>query len=159
MKALIIYGTKTGTTEKCAGKIREALGSDKSDLLNVRRVRKADLSSYDTVIVGTPIYMGQINSRIKGFLERESAVLMGKKLHFFICGLARGQEGVDLFKKQVAGDLFSHASQTEQFGCEVNFDRMNPFYRMIMKKIVAEQKPEIGLCEDKIIAFSEKIFA
>ena len=145
MKTLIVYGTKSGTTEKCAQKIKAAMASEAIEVIDIRKFKNKDLAAYDSVVVGTSVYMGLINGRLKRFLTQNSSALMGKKLHLFVCCMAQGEEGVAQLKKHVPADLFTHATQVMQLGCEANYDRLNPFYRSIMKKIVTEQKPQLGL--------------
>ncbi len=154
MKTLILFGTKTGSTEKCAMKIKESLAAKDAEILDIRRLRAIDLALYEVIIIGTPLYMGNIHGRIKVFLKKHRNALMGKKLHFFICGMARGEEGVAIFKKQIPEELFKHAAQVRQLGFEVNYKRMNPLFRMIMKKIIENEKPEIGLDYAGIDAFA-----
>ena len=94
MKTLIVFGTKSGTTEKCANKIKEAMASAEADVFDIRKLKNADLAAYDVVIVGSSVYMGRINGRIRRFLAHNSSALVGKKLHFYVYGLAQGDEGV-----------------------------------------------------------------
>ncbi|MDH8677380.1 flavodoxin domain-containing protein [Fusibacter bizertensis] len=157
MKTLILYGSKTGTTELCANKIRANLGLHEVDIMDVKKSKKQDLSQYETVIIGTPLYMGQITGPIKKYLELHHNELMEKKLYFFICGLALGQEGVDLFQKQISSSLFAHASQIKQLGGDIHLDRLNPLYKWMMKKILAKDQPKLGLLEGEIAEFSSSI--
>jgi len=159
MKILIVYGSKTGTTEKCAKKIKEAILSEDVDVIDVSKANLLELPQYDAVIIGTPLYMGHIHRRIKRFLEKNSGLLMSKELHFFICGLALGDEGIALFKKQIANDLFNHAKQVKQLGGEAHLERLNLFYRFIMKKIIKDQDLSLSLLYDEIIAFSRKVIS
>jgi len=155
MKILVIYGTKAGTTEHCAGRICESLAG--ADCTDVRHIRKVDISGYDVIAVGTPIYMGKIHGKIRKFLLTNRETLLKKQLHFFTCGLAKGEESVELFRKEIDPSLFAHAAQVRHLGCEANYDRLNPLYRAILKKIVEEDKPELGLLDGEIAAFAAKI--
>ena len=159
MKTLIVYGTKSGTTEKCAQKIKAAMASETIDVLDIRKFKDKDLAAYDTVVAGTSVYMGRINSRLKRFLVQNSPALQGKQLHLFVCCMAQGEEGVAELQKHVPEGLFKHATQVMQLGCEANYERLNPLYRSIMKKIVTEQKPQMGLHEQEIVAFAQKVMA
>jgi menaquinone-dependent protoporphyrinogen oxidase len=156
-KVLILYGTKTGATKNCAEKISKAMESAPVGPFDVNEAKRLDLSPFDTVVIGTPIYMGQIHKKIKRFLLKNTAVLMKKNLHFFICGLARGKEGIDLFQKQISPELFGHATQVAQLGNEIHLEMLHPFYRFIMKKIMETEKPATGLLEDQILMFAYKI--
>jgi len=161
MQLLILYGSKTGTTEACANKIKDALEARQEnfniDLVNLEKRPKLNLDAYETVVIGSPIYMGQIRNSVKMFLGYNIETLIKKKLHFFVCGLARGDEGVALFKKQVPTTLFRHASQVKQLGGDVHVDRLGFLHKFIMKKILAESKPELGLLEDAIVEFANQI--
>jgi menaquinone-dependent protoporphyrinogen IX oxidase len=55
MKKLIVYETKTGTTENCAMKIKADMDFQDVEVINLKAGNKPDLSNYDTIIVGTPI--------------------------------------------------------------------------------------------------------
>lgn len=157
MEKLIVYGTKSGTTENCAMKIKANMDFQDVEILNLKGNLKIDLSKYETIIIGTPIYMGRINGKVKSFLLENHDVLMQKTIHFFVCGLAHGAEGVELFRKQIAEDLFAHASQVRQLGSEVHPERLNPLYRMIIKKIIETEKPPIGLLESEIEEFAKEV--
>lgn len=159
MKILILYGSKTGATEKCARKILAAVGEDNADIFNLgkTKIKKADLEKYDKLAIGTPIYMGQIHRKVKKFLLANSELLEQKELHFFVCGLALGEQGIELFQKKVPEKLFTHAKQIRQLGNEINPEKLNPFYRKIIEKIIAEEKPQIGLDEAEISAFAQNL--
>lgn len=157
VKKLIVFGTKSGTTENCAMRIKANMNFQDVEVINLKVDNKPDLSNYDTIIIGTPIYMGRINGKVNSFLLKNHDILMQKNIHFFVCGLAHGAEGVELFRKEIAEDLFNHASQVRQLGSEIHPERLNPLYRMIIKKIIEAQKPDIGLLETEIDEFAKEI--
>lgn len=159
MKILILYASKAGATDKCAHMIYDAIKETDVDIVDLgkEKIKRKDLDQYDVFVIGTPIYMGRIQKSVRKFLVKQSDLLMSRKLHFFICGMALGEEGINLFKKQVANDLFTHAGQVCQLGNEVNPERLNPLFRGIIHKIVEQEKPVIGLLEDDIGAFAGNI--
>ena len=65
MKTLIIYASKTGTTEKCAKEINRQLKDSK--IVNILN-QNEDINKYDLIVIGTPIRMGMIDKKIKKFL-------------------------------------------------------------------------------------------
>ena len=150
MKILIIYGTKTGTTASCAEKIRELLVEHEVTVHNLEKNPKIHLADYDSVIIGTPLYMGQIRHKVNQFLIHNKKKLLEMKVHYFVTGLARGDEGVALFKKQIPSELFGQAVQIKQVGGDVHVEKLNFLYRWIMKKVMSESKPELGILEDEI---------
>ena len=66
MKYLIVYTSKTGTTKKCAEILKVKL--ENSTLINLEE-NTPDLEKYSTIIIGTPIRMGKIDSKIKQFIK------------------------------------------------------------------------------------------
>ncbi len=157
MKILIAYGTKTGTTQVCVEKIKEALIGQEVDVVNLEKHHRIHLENYDAIVVGSPLYMGQIRSKVSQFLIHNKKQLVETKMHLFACGLARGQEGIELLRKQVPSELFGHAIQIAQLGGEVHVERLSFPYRWIMKKVMAESKPELGFLDQEINLFAQNI--
>lgn len=62
MKTAIIYYSKKGTTQKVAKIISEKLNSEE-DLINLKQNTPLDISSYDRIIIGTPIYAGNSSKK------------------------------------------------------------------------------------------------
>ena len=73
MKSLVIYYSKTGNTEKVARAIAKGL---EADLKRVEEVH--DVSGYDLICVGTPVYGFAPAKPVKKFLE-EISPLSGRK--------------------------------------------------------------------------------
>jgi len=96
MKALVMYYSRTGNTRKIAEAIAEALRADAEveleEIVDIKKRRgvfgfigsgkdavlkrtttiepiRADLSSYDLVVVGTPVWAGSVASPIRTFLS------------------------------------------------------------------------------------------
>ena len=64
MKSLVIYYSKTGNTEKVARAIAKGLGAD------LKRVEEVhDISGYDLICVGTPVYAFAPAKQMIKFLE------------------------------------------------------------------------------------------
>ena len=85
MKKLIVYSSKTGTTEKCAG----ILGQNLIDatIINLATIQNEDINKYDLIIIGSPIRMGMIDKKVKEFLSKNFNILRNKMVcYFFCCG-------------------------------------------------------------------------
>ena len=67
MKTVILYETKTGTTEKCANLLAEKLND--VTVINLRK-GALDLNSFDCIIVGGSIRIGALNKYAKKFIEK-----------------------------------------------------------------------------------------
>ncbi|MBN2504855.1 MAG: flavodoxin domain-containing protein [Bacilli bacterium] len=155
MKTLLLYASKTGSTRHCAELIGDNMENIDFDVLSVKEIRKVDLSNYEQLIIGSSLYMGRINKKLKKYLQAKKEELLEKKLHFFVCGLAQGQEGVELFQKEIPTELFANAVQVRQLGSEIHLDKLNFLYRAIMKKIIETENPAIGLLEADIKEFAK----
>lgn len=86
MKTLILYGSKHGTTEDVVNKIVAGL-KNPVDVVNIEK-NTINLEDYQQVVIGSSIYVGQMNKQIKKFVKENESVLKTKKLSVFLC---RGQ--------------------------------------------------------------------
>ncbi len=83
-KVLVAYATRAGTT----GEVAEAIGSElcasgyAAEVLPAKEVR--DLSPYDAVIVGSPIYVGKWMSDAAEFVTQHQAALQNMPVAFFL---------------------------------------------------------------------------
>lgn len=157
MNTLILYATKTTTTEKCAQKIKTATGNEAIKIVNIADSKRIDISDYDQIVIGTGLYMGKIHKLIKRFINKNSEMLLSKKLHFYICGLGGGEESLPAFNNDVANDLRLHATQIKYLGNEIHYELMNPIYRFVIKQIVKSHDPKIGLLEAELVEFAKQI--
>jgi flavorubredoxin len=70
-KALIVYATRTGETEKIAGLIAEGVrfSGHEAAVVKVTDIKKAeDLNGYDAVVFGSPTYHGEMVQGLKTLL-------------------------------------------------------------------------------------------
>ena len=75
MKTLIVYVTKSGTTEECAQRLRELLGRADTDLLDLKVQRLPDFAAYDCIVLGSYIHYGKIGKRLKRFVSLHKEML------------------------------------------------------------------------------------
>jgi flavorubredoxin len=81
-KALIVYATRTGETEKIADLIAEGIrfSGHEAEIKKVTDVKKEDdLKGFDAVVLGSPTYHGEMVQGMKTLLfMAEKAALNGK---------------------------------------------------------------------------------
>lgn len=143
MKTLIIYDSKHGSTEGCARQLAEKLtGETKLHQLGSKAM--PDLSDFDQLIIGSPIYMGQASKKVKAFCETNAGLLLEKPLGLYVCGMADGEAATEELHKTYSSQLIEHALAAEFFGGAFNFDRMNFFERFIIKKVSKSQGEAIN---------------
>ena len=68
MKTLILFASRYGATEEIAYMLKSAVGGDVT-VCNVRE-RGISLAEYDTIIIGSCVYMFKLDKHIKRFLHR-----------------------------------------------------------------------------------------
>lgn len=87
MKALIVYYSGYGNTEKVANALAAGLESEgvDADVVKVDAVRFDELSGVDLLCVGGPVHAWSVAKPVKKFLERLKSVegLAGKKAFAF----------------------------------------------------------------------------
>jgi NAD(P)H dehydrogenase (quinone) len=79
-KVLIVYDSRTGSTEKMAQAVAEGAREVKGVKVKVKRVEKTtldDLLDADGIIMGSPTYFGQMSGKLKEFVD-ESVKIYGK---------------------------------------------------------------------------------
>ena len=88
MKTLILFASRYGATEEIAYMLKSAVGGD----VTVRNIRERGitLDGYDTVIIGSCVYMFKLDKHIKRFLRRNEKALMGMSAH---CNAQAGNLG------------------------------------------------------------------
>ena len=117
MKTLIVYYSLEGNTEYAAGRIAEALKADtlrlrpkkayadkgfakffwggKSAVMAEKPELEAydiDLSEYDRVILGFPVWASNFTPPIRTFLSRHMSEIKGKQVAAFACQSGGGAE-------------------------------------------------------------------
>jgi flavodoxin len=101
-KAIVIYNTRSGNTEKVATKIAEGLGADLASHKEI-----PDLSKYDFIIFGSWLIFGTVSPGGKRFLKKlDTEALKGKKAALFVTAGSPDQvmkkKGKEILQKDVA---------------------------------------------------------
>ena len=149
MNKVIVYASKYGTTQECATKLSELM--EDVNLLDVEK-NKVDLSLYETVILGSSIYAGQIRPKMREFIEENLTELSEKNLGIFVCGA--NEEEIDNAVENNFGELASKAKSIGHFGYKYDFDKMKFFEKLIIKKIAKVKASEKNIYQEKIKKFS-----
>jgi menaquinone-dependent protoporphyrinogen oxidase len=89
MKALIVYGTRGGSTKEIAEEIGKVFGGQGyavtvKDAVDTRGV---DVNAFDLVLVGSSVWMTLWKRQATGFLKRNARKLAGKKVALFSSGM------------------------------------------------------------------------
>lgn len=131
MKTLIIYASKTGTTEKCAKEINRQLKDSK--IVNISN-QDEDMTKYDLIVIGTPIRMGMIDKGIKKFLASNIETLKLKKVAYFIC-CGFNENWKSYYQQNIPKDLLDSAIIYDTFGGEIDISKQKGFDKFITKMV------------------------
>lgn len=128
MKTLIVYYSLENSTLKAAEKIAEGIGADLCRIIPVEDVPakggkkflhggylatfektapirpvKEDLSSYDRIIIGTPVWAGKSTPYICTFIEENKAIADKITALFTLSGSGKDDKCVAQLKKKAPG--------------------------------------------------------
>lgn len=96
MTVLVTYASKHGSTQGIAEAIGERLRGRGLDA-EVRPVREVKgLEPYDTVVLGSAVYLGAWMKEAQAFLDRHEAALREVPLWLFSSGPTAADQGMDL---------------------------------------------------------------
>ena len=152
MKTIIVYATKYGTTQKCAEELAKKIEGE-TDLFDLKK-GTPDLSSYDTVIVGAPLYAGRIPKAATRFCSDQEKNLSGKRRGFFLCGMSSEETVQGLFNTAFPASLTANAACVFAGG-EYLFSRMNFAERLIVKKISGSDQDQSLILSDNLTGLAE----
>lgn len=156
MKTLIIYASKTGTTEKCSKEIQKRLKD--ATIIDIY-TNHEDIDKYDLIVIGSPIRIGMIDKKIKSFLIKNIENLKSKKVAYFIC-CGFNENWKSYYEQNVPKDLLENAITYDNFGGEIDIQKQKGFDKLIIKmvsKSIGENK-KIGILNENIDRFVEKLF-
>lgn len=151
MRTLIIYASKTGTTEKCAKEINRNLKDSK--MVNILN-QDEDINKYDLIIVGTPIRIGMIDKRIKKFLISNIQTLKSKKVAYFIC-CGFNENWKSYYEQNIPKDLLDSAITYDTFGGEIDIQKQKGFDKLITNIVSKniDKNKEIKILSENIDKF------
>jgi menaquinone-dependent protoporphyrinogen oxidase len=149
MKALIVYGTRSGSTKQIADEIGKVLGGQEYavTLRDAKESRGVDVNDYDLIVAGSSVWAYKWTRQTIAFLKRNRKQLAGKKVAYFWSGWA-GDDPVDqaIVNQTMAKvtDAFPgiRPMRTAYFGSYTAFDSWNPVARIannVMKKEFAKK--------------------
>lgn len=153
MKTLIAYSTTHGCTEKTAYQLKQYLGENIT-LVNLKKEPTQELEQFERVIIGGSIHAGQIQKRLKLFCSDNLESLKSKELGLFICCMEKGQTAQKQLMDAFPEALIDSAKATACFGGEFDFNKMNFFEKMIVKKVAHVKESVSNIDPESIKKFS-----
>ena len=164
MKILVTYASQYGATQEIAEKMGAVLRQSglQTDVLTVDAVR--DLTSYQAVILGSGVYIGQWNKAAASFLQSNEKTLASRAVWLFSSGPTGAGDPVKLLDGwQLPASLQPAAKRiqprdTAVFHGYINPDKLNFIQKWVIKNIV--KKPFGDFRDwDAIAAWARKVAA
>ncbi len=88
MKALVVFGSKHGSTKKIAEEISSMLKNEGFDVHMANAEEEIhDVEQFDLAVVGSAVYLGSWLKEPTEFVRKNQAILKDKPVWFFTCGL------------------------------------------------------------------------
>lgn len=134
MKAAIVYISNHGTTEKVANLIAEKLNTKMVQVLNITENKKVSISEFDLIILGGSVHAGRLQGKMRKFIKDNMLDLLQKKVGIFLCCMNEPEEKSE-FNNAFPELLRNHSEYNAIVGGEFNFERMNFFERLIVRKV------------------------
>ena len=157
MSTAIIYGTKHGSTHKCANTLANELEID-TKLFNLETENDINIAEFDTIIIGGSIHAGMINKTVKKFIDKNINTLTEKKIGLFLCCMYEGEKALEQFQSAFPEVLRNKAIAHGLFGGEFDFEKMNFIEKAIVKKVANVEKSVSNINYSNIKSFAEKMF-
>jgi len=149
-KALIVYGTRYGTTQDTSEKIRDFLAAKEIEvsLFNLEE-NEPSLSGFDGVLIGTGIKISMWTKKIKKFIKSHKKEISNRnfKFGFFVnCGTASEKERIDEAKENYIDKKLQKIGLTcdiaDAFGAIYNFSETSTMSNMNKKIMKAGLKDD-----------------
>lgn len=156
MKKVIVYASKTGTTEKCANLIAKEIKD--VTIVNIEE-QNVDINQYDLVMIGTPIRIGFIHKKVKQLIKNNFELLKTKKTAYFICcGFSENEK--QYYEQNIAKELLDKSIIYTTFGGEMNLEKQKGFDKVIVKMVSKNIKPQnkkVEILQSNVEEFIRKI--
>jgi menaquinone-dependent protoporphyrinogen oxidase len=104
----LLIQPNTEPQKKCSSFPKEKLTGEVT-LADISSCNKVDLSPFDCVIIGGPIYMDRLKKETRKFCDKNLAKLATKKIGLFVCHLEKEKSIVDILSMQFPRALWQAA--------------------------------------------------
>lgn len=156
MSTIIIYSSKYGCTADCAAYLKKNLTGDvtAADINLIDTT--VDLDKYNTVIVGSSIYIGAVSKKLRSYCKDNFELLRKKRLGIFLC-CGFSEQADEYLKANFSQELLDHAETIEIFGGEARMEKMSFPDKLIMKAATKGKYSELKISKEVMNGFTKKI--
>lgn len=157
MKTVVVYVSNHGAAGSVARKLGQLMQLSDSDVVDLRSDKNFNPEGYERIVIGGSIHAGRIQRRVKDFCNKYAPVLVQRKLGLYVCCMYTGEQALQQFELNFPEALRNHSSSNKIMGGTFNFEKMNWFEKMIVKKVAGVDKTTSNLDESKIAEMAEEM--
>ncbi|MGM0596668.1 MAG: flavodoxin domain-containing protein [Myxococcota bacterium] len=139
MNILIIYFSKHRAATKFAQMLASRLKN--ADLCNLRVESEPDLTKYKQVVLGSSIYMGRFNKRIRKLAKSRIKQLLEKDLYLFAVG-GLGDKYLDAVKQSLPAKLVDKVDLIVYGGYAYYLEKMNWLEKLVTRMTGVKESVE-----------------
>jgi menaquinone-dependent protoporphyrinogen oxidase len=156
MKTLIVFASKYGGTRVVAGKIAKEMNPFLICELDKNTI--PDMNQFDCIVLGGPVYAGNIHKSVAAFVKDNIDILLKKKIGIFIAGL-ENSEREEPFTANFPETLLKHATAKEITGGICDPKTLSFFPRTLMRMITKTADYKSTVSDEKIKRFTAALNA
>lgn len=134
MKTAILYASTHGTTKKVATMMAEKIGQNNCTLFDLKQSGIIPISDFDQLIIGGSIHAGQMQRRIKTYLDENTVAILEKRFALFMVCMNEPDVTAQL-NRSFPDVLQRKAISVRAVGGEFIFEKMNFLERLIVRKL------------------------
>jgi len=156
MKTLIIYASKYGSTKDCASYLKNKLEGE-TTIFDIKDINKdMNLNQYDTIILGSSIYVGQIGKKLKLFITENIDILMKKKVGIYLC-CGQADQLEEVINLNFPKELADYAKIIKSFGGEARLDKMKFLDKTVIKAVTKGDFSKFKISETAMDEFVREL--
>ncbi|UDN56876.1 MULTISPECIES: flavodoxin domain-containing protein [unclassified Clostridioides] len=152
MDTIIVYSSKYGCTTDCENILKSKLSNNVTIVDIKDKNSKIELSKFDTVIIGSSIYVGSVSKEIRTFCNDNIESLNQKKVGIFLC-CAFSEQTDKYLSSNFPSSLLKSAKSISVFGGEARLEKMKFFDKLIMKSVTKNDYNGLKISQDNIDNF------
>lgn len=154
MKTLILYSSKYGATREIAQRI--ANETDGAVICDLKQNNIPSLNLFECVIIGSPLYAGMIQKKVKAFISQNAQALQEKNLGLFLSGMDESKEKT-YFDTNFPREILQAATAKSFLGGTFDPKKAGIMARFIMKTIAKQTGYINTITDEKIEGFTKAV--
>ncbi|MBN1499894.1 MAG: flavodoxin domain-containing protein [Spirochaetes bacterium] len=156
MSTLVVFSSRHGAAKYAAERIAGKLTGD-FIIADLDRKKNISPEDFETIIVGGSVYAGRIRSSVSAFVKKHEQILLSRKTGLFIVCMSPPEKVQHYFNDFFGKPLSEQCSVKSIFGGKYDFQKMNFFEKLIIKKISGFNKTVSTIDEELISEFVKKL--